>query len=206
MESTLQSGASRPKWAGRWGMFAAVVAAFATPVAPEASADEIFHWVDEDGSVHYSDQKPSHDAPVTVIEIEIASAASYDPEDDPYSILNQAARTHERWLDLEAARQARAEAREETVVYRDVSQSDYDDDYDGYFRYGTWYPDSVYWPGNGSDYRPGMGRQQIYALDTLNLLGPRPASINSWIHQDRVYRSQFLPLVPPPPVVQPLPR
>lgn len=186
-------------------MLAAVVAAFATTVAPEAGAEEIFHWVDEDGSVHYSDQKPSHDAPVTVIEIETAPSTAYNPEDDPYSILNQAARTHERWLDLEAARQARAEARAETVVYRDVSQGDYDD-FDSYLEYGTYYPYYSYWPANGGDYRPGQGRQQVYALNTLNLLGPRPASINSGVHQDRVYRSQFLPLVPPPPVAQPLPR
>lgn len=189
---------SESKCAIRSILLAAVVAAWA---APAARADEIFHWVDEDGSVHYSDQKPSHDAPVTVIEIEVAPATSYNPEDDPYSILNQAARTHERWLDLEAARQARAEAREEAVVYRDVSQGDYDDDYDDgfYLGYGSYYPYYPYRPGDGSGYRPGMGRQQIYALDTLDLLGPRPSSINSGIHQDRVYRSQFLPLVPPPP-------
>lgn len=191
---------SESKRAIRSILLAAVVAAWA---APAARADEIFHWVDEDGSVHYSDQKPSHDAPVTVIEIEVAPATSYNPEDDPYSILNQAARTHERWLDLEAARQARAEARGETVVYRDVSEAAYDDDYDSYLEYGTWYPYYAYRPGNDSDYRPGMGRQQIYALDTLDLLGPRPSSINSGIHQDRVTRSQFLPLVPPPPRPEP---
>ena len=187
-------------------MLAAVVAAIATPVAPEAAAEEIFHWVDEDGSVHYSDKKPVHDAPVKVIEIETGPAVAYNAEDDPYSILNQAARTHERWLDLEEARQARAEAREETVVYRDPPREDYDDDYDSYLEYSSFYPYYAYWGSNGSNYRPGMGRQQIYALNTLDLLGPRPASINSGAHQDRVTRSQFLPLVPPPPTVNPLPR
>jgi hypothetical protein len=59
---------------------------------------------------------------------------------------------------------------------------------------------------NGPDYRPGQGRQQIYAMHTLDLLGPRPSSINSGAHQERVFRSQFLPLVPAPPVVQPVPR
>ena len=160
----------------RSSLFAAAVAAFAAPLAPEASAEEIFHWVDEDGGVHYSDRKPSHDAPVTVIEIETGPATPYSPEDDPYSILNQAARTHERWLDLEAARQARAEAREETVVYRDVPPRDYYDN-NGYLSYGTWYPYYPYRPGDGSDYRPGMGRQQIYSMATLDLLGPRPSSI-----------------------------
>jgi len=189
-----------------WLVSATAPILLALPFSGSSFAEEIFHWVDEDGSVHYSDTKPSHDAPVTTIEIEIEPAPGYNPEDDPYSILNQAARTHQRWLDLQAARLAREEAQDETVVYRDVSQRDYDNDYDSYLGYGTWYPYNAYLPGNGNDYRPGQGREQIYALNTLNLLGPRPSSINSGIHQDRVYRSQFLPLVPPPPVVQPLPR
>jgi hypothetical protein len=199
---------SDSKRAIRSVVLAAVVATFALTAA---RADEIYHWIDEDGGVHYSDKPPSHDAPVTVVEIETdtASTVSYSPEDDPYSILNQAARTHERWLDLEEARQARAEARAasqpDTVVYRDDPYDYYDDD--GYYLgYGTWYPYNAYRPGIDSDYRPGIGRHQIYALNTLDLLGPRPSSINSGIHQDRVYRSQFLPLVPPPPVVNPLPR
>jgi hypothetical protein len=185
-------------------LFASAFAAWAMPVAPRVSAEEIFHWIDEDGSVNFSDTRPVHDAPVTVIEIETAPAKPYDPEEDPYSILNQAARQHERWLDLEEARRAREEAEGDTVVYRDAPPYDYDDD--GYLHYGTWYPNSVYWPLNGAAYRPGQGRQQIYAMHTLDLLGPRPSSINSGAHQQRVYRSQFLPLVPAPPVVQPVAR
>jgi hypothetical protein len=184
-------------------LLATCVAAFAVP---ESEADEIYHWIDEDGSVHYSDQKPGHDAPVTVIEIEAAPATPYNDEDDPYSILNQAARTHQRWLDIQAASLARAEARAETVDYRDESQRHYDDGYDSYIEYGNYYPYYAYWPANPGAYRPGQGRQQIYALNTLDLLGPRPSSINSGAHRDRVYRSQFLPLVPAPPVVQPVAR
>ena len=207
MESTLQSGTSRRKRAGRWELLAAVVAACSTQLSPEAAAEEIYRWVDDGGTVHYSDTLPEHDAPVTVLEIETSSRPAYNPEDDPYSILNQAARTHARWLDLEAARLARVEARREAAARRDPPPADYrDDDYDSYLEYGTYYPYYAYWPANGSGYRPGQGRQQVYAMDTLNLLGPRPASINSGVHQDRVTRSQFLPLVPPPPVVQPLPR
>ena len=204
MESILQSGVHRQKRTVRWEMLVAAIAACAVQMSPEAAAEEIYRWVDDGGAVHYSDTKPGDDAAITVIEIEAGPAVAYNPEDDPYSILNQAARTHDRWLDLEEARQARAEARAETVVYRD--RPPVDNDYDDYLGYGTWYPYSSYFPGNGSESRPGQGRQQIYAMNTLNLLGPRPASINSGVHQERVYRSQFLPLVPPPPVVQPLPR
>ena len=142
-----------------------------------------------------------------MIEIETAPATRYNAEDDPYSILNQAARIHERWLDLEEARQARVEERREAEASRNPPPPDYGyDRYDSYLEYSSYYPYYAYWPANGSDYRPGQGRQQIYAMNTLDLLGPRPASINSGEHQDRVFRSQFLPLVPAPPVVQPLPR
>lgn len=185
-------------------LLAAAVAAFAASVANEAGAEEIYHWVDDDGRVHYSDQKPVHDAPVTVIEIETAPATAYDAKADPYSILNQAARSHERWLGLEEARQARVEERREAEASRYPPVPDYG--YDNYLEYSSYYPYYAYWPANGTGYRPGQGRQQVYALNSLGLLGPRPASINSGVHQDRVYRSQFLPLVPPPPVVQPLPR
>ena len=193
------------KSATRLQLLAALVAAGVFSAATTTLAEEIYHWVDEDGGVHYSDKRPVQDAPVAVIEIEAPPATRYDAEDDPYSILNQAARTHERWLDLEEARQARAEEREETVVYRNPP-SDYDDGYDSYLGYSSYYPYYAYRPSNGVDYRPGQGRQQIYAMNTLNLLGPRPSSINSGMHQERVFRSQFLPLVPPPPAVNPLPR
>ena len=165
-------------------------------------AGDIFRWVDEDGGVHYSDQRPADDATVTIVEIESSPARPYNAEDDPYSILNQAARTHERWLALEEARQARAAGRSAAAASR---QPPAEYGYDSYLEYSSFYPYYAYWPANGSDFRPGQGRQQVYAMHTLDLLGPRPASINSGVHQDRVNRSQFLPLVPPPAPPRPTP-
>ena len=46
----------------RSSLFAAAVAAFAAPLAPEASAEEIFHWVDEDGGPRRVELRP--DGPV----------------------------------------------------------------------------------------------------------------------------------------------
>jgi hypothetical protein len=185
---------------------AALAAACAAIAAQRGTAEEIYRWVDADGGVHYSDAPPAQELPVTVLEVETAPRAPDIAADDPYSILNQAARTHERWLEIEAVRQARAEQQAEALANRVPPEPQY---YDGYHEYSTWpyYSNYGYWRGQAPDYRPGQGRQQIYAMHTLDLLGPRPASINSGVHQDRVARSQFLPLVPPPaPPPRPTPR
>jgi len=184
----------------RWWLFTVAAVLFSSPVAKPATAAEVYRWVDNEGVVHYSDQRPEHDAPVTVLEIESSPPSSaYDAVNDPYSILNQAARIHEGWRDLEAVRQARAQERSDALPHRELPSPP---EYDGYFERSS-YP--YYWalPASSPDYRPGQGRQQIYALHTLDLLGQRPASVNSGPHLDRVERSQFLPIVPPPPLPQP---
>jgi hypothetical protein len=171
------------------------VAACPGILASDATAEEIYRWVDADGGVHYSDTRPEHDAPVAVLEIEASPASEYNAADDPYSILNQAARVHQNWLDLEAVRQERVQQRNEGMANREPLPPQ---EYDSYLDYST-YPYYAYWPAGSSDYQPGEARDQAYALRTLDLIGPRPASINSGEHQDRVFRSQFLPLVPPAP-------
>jgi hypothetical protein len=189
-----------------WRALASVVAITSALAARDAIAQEIFRWVDDDGAVHYSDTLPEHDAAVTVVEIDPPPSYAYNAAEDPYSILNQAARIHQYWLDLEAARQARVQQRVDARA-GDGSGREAPAEYDSYLENSNDYP--YYWPASGADYRPGEARDQIYALDTLDLLGQRPASINSGVHQDRVYRSQFLPLVPPappPPRPEPPPR
>lgn len=192
-------GERRPDRASGWPRLVAAAALLSSPVSGPALAGDIFRWVDENGVVHYSDTKPKQEMPVEVVEIETASSSDYDPVEDPYSILNQASRLHEIWLDYEAARQARAQERLDAKaasprpepVYRAY----------GYYGYSTYpyYPVSA---GFGPRRQPGY-RGQLNALDTLDLLGPRPQSINSGSHHSRVTRSQLLPIVPPPPRVQP---
>lgn len=176
------------------------VAILAGAIANAATGGEVYRWVDEDGRVHYSDTKPRHDEPVTVVEIEIAEPADYDPAADPNSILNQAAQIHQTWLDLEEARRARAQQRIDARAHspRPLPEPAYD----GYLEYAR-YPYYPVWPVGRPDYRPGTGRDQLHALYTLDLLGPRPASINSGAHLELVDRSQLLPLVPPAPRPQP---
>ena len=184
-------------------LLAVAVGILSTPVSSPSPAGEVYRWVGEDGVVHYSDTRPDHDVPVTTLEIETAPSADYDPIDDPYSILNQAYRIHQIWLDFEDARRARAEERLEAMAYRPTpAPAD-----ERYFRYST-YP-SYYspWTAPTPGHRPGSRREQLHALDTLDLLGPRPQSINSGIHQTRAARSQLLPIVPPPaPPPRPQPR
>jgi hypothetical protein len=174
-------------------------------VSNPALAGDIYRWVDEKGVVHYSDTRPHEGVPVEVVEIEASQSPDYDPVADPYSILNQASRLHENWLDFEAARQSRAQERlgAMTVTPRTSPRGYPPHGYYGYSIY-PYYPVS---PGPGPGYRPGYRREQVHALNTLDLLGPRPQSINSGTHYNRVTRSQFLPIVPPPiPPPRPDPR
>lgn len=189
------------KRAGSISGLTAAALAGTLPFAPVAAAGEIYRWVDDDGSVHYSDNPPP-DGETDVTTLEVPQFSSdYDPTEDPYSILNQAARTHEKWQTIEAARRERAAAQPAAVTVNYAApQSDY-----GYFDYAYLY--SSAFPGNPGRNPSRIARQQYRALDTLELTGPRPYSINSTAHRARVERSQFLPLVPavPPRPVQPLP-
>jgi hypothetical protein len=198
----MRAGQCGPARVFGWPRLAAAAAMLSAPVSNPALAGDIYRWVDEEGVVHYSDTQPHDEVPVEIVEIEASQSADYDPVKDPYSILNQAARLHEIWLDFEAARQARAEERLDAAPDGRPSPPAYQ----SYYQYST-YPYYSPWPVPTPDDGRGYGRDQLYALDTLYLLGPRPQSINSGTHQDRVTRSQFLPIVPPlPPVLRPLPR
>lgn len=181
---------------------AATIALLSASLWSTASfAGEIYHWVDEDGVAQYSDTQPHQAVPVKVLEIETSQPTDYDPVEDPYSILNQASRIHQIWLDYEAARQARVRERLDASAYGTTSSPTA---YDSYYEFST-YPYSYYsgWPARGPDYRPSHGRDQLDALDALDLSGRRPQSINSGTHQDRVTRSQRLPIAPPTPRLQP---
>lgn len=184
---------------GRPSLAAACVA-IALAGSDAALADDIYRWTDADGRVHFSDSKPVDDTPFETVELDIPPAPDYDPTEDPYSIMNQAASIHETWLELEAVRQADREARAANapapVPVRPLDDRYYASDY------------ALAWPVDAPG-RPnrGAGLQQIHALDELDLLGPRPASINSEAHRQRVERSQLLPFVPPPaPPPRPTPR
>ena len=173
-------------------------------VASPARASEIFTWTDEDGVVHFSDSRPADLDDVGTLTINDRNPPGYDPQEDPYSIRNQAKRINDTWTELEKAREEREEKRREEMARQPASQPYYDP----YYRYWDFrhYP-----PVRPPRPLPRPGRtvvRQVRALDELNLAGQRPYSINSSAHHARVESSaDFLSAVPAAgPRPRPLPR
>ena len=161
-----------------------VVTALLSGAQPALSV-EIFRWIDANGIVHLSDTRPNDVAAVTSVEIDLPTSGADDSADDPYSVMNQAKRIHERWLEIVAAtRRPRSAA--ETVGVTEASQPQDRD--------RTYYL-PVTAAGVPPRYPSHLARDQARALAELDLLGPRPASINSSAHRERVLRSRALPLV-----------
>ena len=166
-------------------------AALAAAWSTAADAAEIYRWVDADGVVHYSDEKPD-DEPFATLQLDDTRPANYDPTEDPYSIINQARRLNETWIELATARQEREELR------RDQAQPDPSPPPHAYdpYAYGprvfSYSPPFVSHRG----YPIQRPQRQIQALEELGLAAPRPHSINSSAHRERVERSEALPAVP----------
>ena len=165
----------------------AAILVMATLVSQRAYSTDVYHWVDDDGVVHFSDTRPNDDADVKTLQVDAANPPGYDPAEDPYSIANQAKRMNEKWSALAKEREQRRKARRERtpayVQYRPPRN-------DGWRH--------TYWPGfytaPHSVRTPARQiptiRRQVNSLDTLNLSGPRPHSINSGAHRARVQRSK----------------
>lgn len=178
----------------RLPIFLLAVAASAPVWIGSANAAEIYRWVDDDGVLHYSDSRPEEGTEVDTIQVQDSSAQDYDPSADAYSIVNQARRMTQTWMELAAAREERMAQR------RKVAQTDQGAAPAVYDHYTYWprigYFSSVY-PGRLPHARPAAAGGQIRALKELELAGARPQSINSGTHHARVLRSRSLPLVTP---------
>jgi len=168
-----------------------------------AGATEIFQWIDDEGVVHFSDTRPESDVAVKALHVNKSTPADYDPQDDPYSILNQAARMNRSWAELEKIRDERAEKRREEAERNRRYVELYEPDF-YYQRPGRYFWNSGRYPPTIRPPQNRVTRQQAYALQQTGLDGRRPNSINSGTHHARVQRSQALPLVGPPP--RPAPR
>lgn len=167
-------------------------------VAGAASAAEIFKWVDDQGTVHYSDTKPSDGEAFETVQLMDTNSSNYDPATDPYSILKQAERIGDAWTQtrLESRAQPRAEA-----------NTAYDDAYDDYRDWGyadyveppyPAYAPPIYLPTRPllrpAAHAPNAARRQANALETLDIPVQRAHSINSGTHRARVVQSRDLPL------------
>lgn len=180
----------------------AFVAIIAIMFTATASASDIYRWVDEDGVVHFSDTAPADDRDAERLRLNGSNPPDYDPVDDPYSIRNQAKRIGETWSRLEEQLEERREKRREQAERQPVVV------------YEPYYPYRNYRPGYFVPRRPGHRpvppgptvRRQVAALDELQLTGPRPHSINSGGHHERVSSSEsFLESVRRPAPPRPTP-
>ena len=156
-----------------------------------ALAGEIFHWVDEDGVLNFSDWAPANgNVQVAKLVVNDSNPPGYDPNEDQNSILEQAERMNIRWAELQERQEDRRKQRRELEEQqRRLQPVEY-----GY----PYYSDSYlyYRPA----LRPGIGHRlpfrvqtlQFAALDQLGLTGPRPHSINSSAHLARINATQSL--------------
>lgn len=162
-----------------------VLCCLAQPAAPS----EIFHWVDKDGVLNFSDWAPANTAlEVSKVVISESNPPDYDPVEDPNSILVQATRTNERWEDLKEQKEERREQRRELAAEpRYPAPVEY---YEPYYDSSPWfyYPVRPGRPPGSVHSKPfKTAKRQVVALDRLGLSpGERPYSINSSAHYERV--------------------
>lgn len=163
-----------------------VLCLVALGIGSPAGGSEIFHWVDENGVVTFSDWAPENtNLEVTKVAVANSNPPDYDPDEDPNSILLQAERTNERWQELN---EQKDERREERIERQQADRYEAPFDYDyPYFVNSPYFLRPIRPPG----FRPvrpfkTQARQAI-ALDRLGLLGSdRAHSINSSAHLQRV--------------------
>jgi hypothetical protein len=180
----------------------AFTAIIAIAFTANANASDIYRWVDGDGVVHFSDTAPVENDEVERLRVNNSNPPGYDPADDPYSIRNQAERMGETWSRLEERREERKEERRKEAARQPVVV------YEPYYPY-RYYRPGYFVPGRQGHrpVRPGPTvRRQVAALDELQLTGPRPHSINSGGHHERVSSSaNFLDSVRGPAPPRPTP-
>lgn len=92
-------------------LIAAALAGLA--VGNHVRADEVFHWVDENGVVHFSQWAPDDVANISTVVVSGDNPPGYDPLEDPYSVRNQAERVNKTWQALEERKEERLEKKRE---------------------------------------------------------------------------------------------
>lgn len=114
-----------------------ILASLAIMAASTAAAQEIYHWVDENGVPNFSQERPPGSIQdFSELYLEDSTPADYDPEQDIYGIEEQAERMQALREDMEKRREENRE-REKYVVQQPVQQ--YRDPYQFYSR-RLWYP------------------------------------------------------------------
>lgn len=154
---------------------------------PDVSVgSEIFHWVDEDGVLNFSDWAPADNTvEVSKLVVSNSNPPDYDPNEDRNSVIEQAERVNDRWSNLKEQKEERQKQRQERAAQERVPRY-VEYQYPSYYRPG-YYFQAVRPPA--FVHRPPFRTQkrQLFALDQLGLLSrPRPHSINSSAHLARI--------------------
>jgi hypothetical protein len=149
-------------------------------------AGEIFHWVDEDGVLNFSDWAPTDNTvEVSKLVVSNSNPPGYDPSEDRNSVLEQAGRMNDRWSELKEQKEERKKQRQERVAQEQIPQ--YVEKKNPYYYGPGYYFQAVRPPAFGQ--RPPFTTQkrQLFAPDQRGLLArPRPHSINSSAHLARI--------------------
>ncbi len=151
---------------------------------------EIYHWVDEDGVMYFSEWAPNPSmVDVSRLTVTNANPPDYDPREDQSSISSQAERTNARWSEIRARRDERREQRIEAAERASrLAPSAYEPD--EYYASSVWYG-PVHPSRLGHHHRSKVNFHQKDALDRLGLRnGRRPHSINSSAHLARIAASK----------------
>jgi hypothetical protein len=160
-------------------------------IVTPAPGSEIFHWVDEDGVLNFSDWAPENsNVEVAKLVVSNSNPPGYDPDEDQNSVLGQADRMNIRWAALKEKQEERRKQRLELEEQqRRLQPVVYDYPYynDSFFYYRP-----VHRPGLGHRRPFKVQKRQFGALDQLGLTGPRPHSINSSAHLARINAGKAL--------------
>ena len=108
-----------------------------------AFAVEVYHWVDENGIAHYSQEKPPDDVKgVRKIQLDDSTPPDFDPEEDRYGVERQAERMAELRDDMQRRRE---EARERQRTAPQPPVIIYQQPYQPFYS-RPWLPPLYPWP------------------------------------------------------------
>lgn len=144
----------------------AAAALVASLIAMPAAAEEVYRWVDADGTVHFSDRPPATAGDkVTTMSVDSAPPSGYDPDEDRYNV----AATAERTQALRDQRTQRSQAAQSRSAPAPVVQSAQPEDYGvNYWGYPPRYDGPGLRPPRPP--RPPVERPEPQPSDTLRPL------------------------------------
>ena len=151
---------------------------------------EIYHWVDEDGVMNFSEWAPNPSVvDISRRTITKTNPPDYDPHEDQSSISKQAERTNFRWSELKARRDERRVQRIDEAE-RASRLAPYAYEPYAYYESSIWYG-PVQPRRLGHHHMSKVRFHQQDAADRLGLRnGRRPYSINSSAHLARITASK----------------